>query len=311
VSLSELTFPLVPRHRLLGLAFGSMHSARRGIGSDVAGSRPYRPGDDVHAIDWNASARLSSARSNDEFIVRERFAEDAPRVVIVVDRRPSMALFPADLPWLSKRDALVAAAEMIAASAAVARGLVGYLDFAEGEAFWRQPRSQGEARRVEESHLVYPSFRAPEDTLRQALDHLLQSRRGLPPGTFIFVLSDFLVPPPPELWLRAIEQRWDLVPVVIQDPRWEQSFPEVGGLSIPIVDPRTGTRGTLRLTAREARQRRRENEARLNDLLDFFLDLQLETIVLSSSDHEEILASFFDWADQRRFLAGREWRRSA
>jgi uncharacterized protein (DUF58 family) len=311
VSLSELTFPLVPRHRLLGLAFGSMHSARRGIGSDVAGSRPYRPGDDVHAIDWNASARLSSARGTDEFIVRERFAEDAPRVVIVVDRRPAMALFPPELPWLSKREALVAAAEMIAESAATARGLVGYLDFAEGEPFWRPPRSQGEARRIEESHLVYPSFRAPEDTLRLALDHLLQSRRALPPGTFVFVLSDFLAPPPPELWLRVLEQRWDIVPVVIQDPRWEQSFPDVGGLSIPVFDPATGTRGTLRLTRREARQRRAENEERLRGLLDVFLDLQLETIVLSSSDHEEILGSFFDWADQRRFLAGREWRRTA
>ena len=27
-----------------------MHSARRGLGSDVAGSRPYLPGDDMDAI---------------------------------------------------------------------------------------------------------------------------------------------------------------------------------------------------------------------------------------------------------------------
>ena len=35
----------------IGLSFGAMHSARRGRGSDVAGSRPYVPGDDVKAID--------------------------------------------------------------------------------------------------------------------------------------------------------------------------------------------------------------------------------------------------------------------
>ena len=46
---------------MIGLAFGAMHSARRGMGSDVAGSRPYRPGDDVDAIDWAASAKLSAA----------------------------------------------------------------------------------------------------------------------------------------------------------------------------------------------------------------------------------------------------------
>ena len=63
------------------------------LGHDVAGSRPYRPGDDMDSIDWAASARLSTARGSDEFIVRERFAEEAPKVVIVCDRRPQMACF--------------------------------------------------------------------------------------------------------------------------------------------------------------------------------------------------------------------------
>ena len=90
----EQTFPLVPSRRLIGLPFGAVYSVRRGMGSDVASSRPYQPGDDVHSIDWNASARLSSALGTDEFIVRERFAEEAPRVVIVCDRRPGMALYP-------------------------------------------------------------------------------------------------------------------------------------------------------------------------------------------------------------------------
>ena len=60
-----------------------------GPATDVAGSRPYRPGDDMDAIDWAASARLSTARGSDEFVVRERFAEEAPKVVIVCDRRPA------------------------------------------------------------------------------------------------------------------------------------------------------------------------------------------------------------------------------
>jgi uncharacterized protein (DUF58 family) len=127
---TDLTFPLVPRRRLIGLAFGAVTSVRRGTGSDVASSRPYQPGDDVDTIDWAASARLSSARGTDEFIVRERYAEEAPRVVIVADRRPAMSLYPTDLPWLSKPDAMVAAGNLIADSAAKARGLIGYLDYA-------------------------------------------------------------------------------------------------------------------------------------------------------------------------------------
>ena len=42
-----LTFPLVPRRRLLGLAVRRDATARVAAGSDVAGSRPYRPGDDA------------------------------------------------------------------------------------------------------------------------------------------------------------------------------------------------------------------------------------------------------------------------
>ena len=48
---SRLTFPLVQRRRVVGLSYGGMHSVRRGSGSDVAGSRPYRPGDNVDTIE--------------------------------------------------------------------------------------------------------------------------------------------------------------------------------------------------------------------------------------------------------------------
>ena len=84
VSAAAASFPLVLRRRHVGLAFGATPSSRRGPGSDVAGSRPYRRGDAMRGIDWAASARLSAARSEDAFIVRERFADESPRVV---DRR--------------------------------------------------------------------------------------------------------------------------------------------------------------------------------------------------------------------------------
>ena len=65
---AELTFPLVPRRRPVGSAFGRLRAARRGIGSSVATTRPYRPGDDPGAIDWKLSARLSSIRGDTAFI---------------------------------------------------------------------------------------------------------------------------------------------------------------------------------------------------------------------------------------------------
>src|SRR5881392_689068 len=100
-------FPLVPRRRVVGLAFGGVRSVRRGVGSDVASTREYRPGDDVGWMDWAASARLSAARGSDEFIVRERFADEAPRVVVLLDHRPSMSIESSPLRALDKPRALL------------------------------------------------------------------------------------------------------------------------------------------------------------------------------------------------------------
>src|SRR3954454_10722604 len=110
------TFPLVPRYRLSGLPFGGSPSLRRGHGTDVAGSRAYMRGDPISTIDWRASARLSTARGRDEFVVRERYAEEAPRVVVFADRRPSMGVYGSPFPWLSKPDATRSATELIVRS---------------------------------------------------------------------------------------------------------------------------------------------------------------------------------------------------
>src|ERR1043166_6265736 len=104
-----------------------MTSVRRGAGSDVAGSRPYVPGDDAHAIDWAASARLSSAHGSDGLIVREYPAEEAPRVAVLSDPRPAMSLCPRPLPWLDKPEAMRAGAGLIADATLAARGFFGYL----------------------------------------------------------------------------------------------------------------------------------------------------------------------------------------
>jgi hypothetical protein len=306
VSGSELTFPLVTRRRLVGLAFGSLQSARRRTGSDVAGSRPYHPGDDMRTIDWNASAKLSAARSSDEFLVREHYAEEAPRVVIVCDRRPEMELFPDDLPWLSKPAVMREAGRLIADSTQRARGLLGYLDFAEGSAepFWRAPHSQQDFWLTKESHLQHPSFRARADNVTLAIHHLVDARRALPAGTFVFLLSDFLEPLDDEAWAEALELPWDLVPVVIQDPVWEQSFPPVGSVVVPVLEPSTGRLRLLRMSRREAAERRRRNEARIEGLLTRFTSYGLEPVLLSSTDPDEIFRAFLAWAEARMYGVG-------
>jgi uncharacterized protein (DUF58 family) len=293
-------FPLVPRRRVIGLAFGGVRSARRGIGSDVASTRVYHPGDDVGWMDWAASAKLSAARGEDEFIVRERFADEAPRVVVLCDRRPTMSIRASQLRPLDKPLALHAALELIAQSAVAARSLTGYLDYAEGEPFWRPPRTEQRA----EPGMLERGFAAPDDSVSAGLEFLGEHRRDLPTQAFVFVLSDFAVPPDVPTWQRALEHRWELVPVVIQDPVWERTFPEVGGVTIPYADPANGRVVPVRLTAKEAARRREQNETRWNELVRDFRSLGTEPVAVTSHDLGGVLDSFLRWADLRQMWRG-------
>jgi hypothetical protein len=293
-------FPLVPRRRVIGLAFGGVRSARRGVGSDVASTREYHPGDDVGWMDWAASARLSAARGTDEFIVRERFADEAPRVVVLVDRRASMSIEASPLRRLDKPRAILTALDLIGQSAMAARSLTGYLDYANGDPYWRAPRSEARV----ELGMDERSFGAPDDNVSRGLEFLAHHRRDLPTQAFVFVLSDFLTAPDLRVWQGALEHRWELVPVVIQDTVWERSFPDVGGITIPYADPRTGRVYPVYVTEKDARRLRMEHEARWDGLVRDFRSLGCEPVAVHSSDLGETLGSFLRWADLRQMWRG-------
>jgi uncharacterized protein (DUF58 family) len=264
-----LTFPLLPRRRVTGLAFGAMRSRARGYGTDLAGARPYRPGDDVRRIDWRASARLSSARGSDDFVVREHLTEEATRVVVVVDPSPTMELYPPEFPWLSKPAVIREACAMVEESALQAGCAVDYLDRGPGE---------------------------PLESMAELLGHLAREERTLPPGTFVFLLSDFLAFPAEDVWQEALDRSLDLVPVVIQDPVWEQSFPDAAGAVLPLADQATGRISHVRLSRGDVRKRREENRARLTGILDRLEALGLDYALVSSHDPGHVLAAFVEWA---------------
>jgi uncharacterized protein (DUF58 family) len=293
-------FPLVPRWRVTGVPFGEQRSVRRGPGSDVAGSRRYLPGDPVGSIDWRASARLSAARGADEFVVRQHYAQEAPRVVVLCDRRPSMALYPRSFPWLSKPRAAAAVADAIAVSALAARGELGYLDLADGTApFWLSPRSRGRRSQLAE-RLAEAPFAAPPDSLVRGLEQLARQRADLPSGSFVFVVSDFLPAPPVECWLRLVSLRWDVVPVVVQDPVWEQSFPELRSVVVPFAEPGSSETSLVRLSAADSRERRAVHEERLRELVRGFRALGIDPVVVGTDEPGEIERTFLTWAELRR-----------
>ena len=143
-------------------------------------------------------------------------------------------------------------------------------------------------------------FTAPADTVERELEFLGRHRGQLPPGTFVFLLSDFLAPPSPAAWRSAIAHGWEIVPVVIQDPVWERSFPDVGGVAVPIAEPRSGAVGLVRFSRRTAQERRDANVRRHEQLLADLQAFALDPVVISTSAPEEIDGAFLAWAGARQ-----------
>jgi hypothetical protein len=190
---------------------------------------------------------------------------------------------------------------VIGQSAVAARGLLGYFDEGDGGAYWHPPRSTHQLGPVD---LERP-FAATERTIARGLAYLVEQRRDLPAGTFVFVLSDFLEQPTRDEWIHALERRWELVPVIIQDPVWEQSFPEVGGMVVPFVDADSGDVSLVRFSEEEVEERRTANETRLVELVRSLRSLDMDPLVVSSHESRDVAFSFLSWADNRLFTRGR------
>ena len=301
----ELIFPLVQSRKSGGLEITGRTSRRRGSGSEIASSRHYQRGDTIKQVDWAASARLSTAHASDEFVVRDHFAEDAILVMVVVDRSPTIALFPRELPWLHKPEVVFEAGRMILASASAEHALIGYGESAARGLLLKHPRRNRALVALIHQRLRDDRPDGPHDSLDRTLEGLSSSSLDVPSGTFVFILSDFLPPPSPAAIRTALATGWDLIPVIIQDPIWERSFPDVAGVTLPLAYPVTGALSLVRLRSSEARARRGANELRAQTLRESFLALGIDSITLSRPDRSAIHRAFLGWAEGRSQWARR------
>ena len=249
---------------------------------------------------WAASARLSTARGTDEFIVRDHFAEDAVRIVVVVDLSPSMALFPGWLPWLDKRAAVRAAGRMIVASGAATNALIGFAAAGAHEARSMPSRRDRAHWREIEQRLATGVPDGPPDSLDRALELLSRSARSAPPGTFVFVLSDFLPPPSPARLTNALAAGWDVSRSSSRIPSGSarSRTSQVSRCRSPT--PTTARRRSYVSPApRHARDASSTSSvpARLDQALR---DFELDPVTITSSDLPGVHNAFLEWAERRR-----------
>ncbi len=209
--------------------YQSLFKGRGVIFSDV---RPYYPGDDVRAIDWNVSARMNAPHV-------KQFVEERDRTVnIIVDMSASSE-------WgstpLSKREVAAELAAVVAFAAIKNHDRVGlYLVTDRVELFVPPKKGRRHVMRLVAEILGFqPQHRGSR--LAVAFETL---NKVCPRRSVVMVVSDFIseaptsqlrrngvaravVAPPWEMALRITAQRHDVIAAVVAD-RAEMVLPNVG-----------------------------------------------------------------------------------
>ena len=97
------------------------------------------------------------------------------------------------------------------------------------------------------------------------------------------------------------------MPVVVQDPIWEQSFPPVGSVTVPLADADGRRVRLVRLSRTKAAARREANEARLAAILHEFATHGFDAVLIGSVDREDIFRAFLTWAEERVYVRRMGW----
>src|SRR6201996_4826485 len=226
---------------------GAYLSVFKGRGMEFDEVRPYVPGDDVRAIDWNVTARTGEPHI-------KRFVEERElTVMLLVDVSASQDFGSGRR---SKLEAAVELSALLAMSAVENGDKVGMLLFHGGADLYIPPRKGGKhALRVVREVLARGQEAASGPTLRSAMFELPRvvrrwfarpkarppaeprratsiaaalefCRRVLPRRAVLFLISDFLDDGYLQV-LRHANRKHDVVASLITDPR-EAEMPATG-----------------------------------------------------------------------------------
>lgn len=272
--------------RLVESSFaGQYHSVFKGRGMNFEEVRPYTPGDEIRAIDWNVTAR-----TGEPYI--KKFTEEREMTVMIVLDVSASGDFGSVLE--SKREMAAEVAAILAFSAIHNNDKVGLLLFSDRVELFIPPK-KGRLhilRLIREMLFFSPQGRGTD--LHGALDYMnkVVTRRAV-----VFVISDFLTGDFTRP-LTVSAKRHDMVALTVVDPAEEQ-LPDVG--VILLEDPETGEQ----IEVDTSRRAITGNFARLagersKELASIFGSRGVDMVQLrTDADYLPVLRSFFDRRGRR------------
>lgn len=289
---------------------GQYHSVFKGQGMDFDEVREYQPGDEVRAIDWNVTARMSHP-----FV--KKFVEERELTVLIVVDVSGSGLFGSGKQ--SKRDLAAEVASVLAFSAIRNNDKVGLVLFSEGvEKFIPPRKGRGHVLRVIREILFYDPQRKGTD-LNSTIDFIM---RVLSHRSIVVVISDFMGQTTPSrkdvlsylrrnvvlsenlgqasfFNLRQINRKHDLIAIQIID-KYEMDLPAVG--RVILKDAETGEVIEIDTGNEHKRKGFRERQQRSQtELMRLFRSVGIDSIQLKTeADYAMILGQFFESREKRQ-----------
>jgi len=267
--------------RLVESSFaGQYQSVFKGRGMNFEEVRPYTPGDEIRAIDWNVTAR-----TGEPYI--KKFTEEREMTVMIVLDVSASGNFGSIRE--SKRELAAEVAAVLAFSAIHNNDKVGLLLFSDRVELFIPPKKgrMHILRLIREMLYFQPQGRGTD--LAGALEYLnkIVTRRAV-----VFLISDFLtgdfIRP-----LTVTAKRHDLVGITVIDPV-EESLPDVG--VILLEDPETGEQIEVDTSRKDVARAYGELSAkRAKETQRLFGSRGVDSIVLRTDvDYLPVLRNFFD-----------------
>ena len=272
--------------RLVASSFaGQYQSVFKGRGMNFEEVRPYSPGDEIRAIDWNVTAR-----TGEPYI--KKFTEEREMTVMIVLDVSASGNFGSIEE--SKRELAAEVAAILAFSAITNNDKVGLLLFSDRVELFIPPK-KGRLhilRLIREMLFFRPQGKGTD--LSGALEYLnkVVTRRAV-----VFLISDFFTGDFSKP-LTVSAKRHDMVAIPIIDPA-EEELPNVG--VILLEDPETGEQIEVDTSRRLISKGYAEMaDKRSKELLSLFGARRIDTLQLRTDrDYLPVLRNFFDRRGRR------------